>query len=151
MAVVRWDPLRELEEMSDRLNRVISRPGGGPVGTNGKETMTVADWIPTVDISETEAEYTILAELPGVKKQDVKVTVENGVLTIQGDRHQQAVENGKKYHRIERSYGRFVRSFTLPETVDEGKVQAEYAEGMLHLRLPKSEKAKPRQIEVKIA
>ena len=151
MAVVRWDPLRELEHMADRLNRVMSRQEGGTLNGNGKEVMTMADWVPTVDISETEAEYAIQAELPGVKKDAVKVTVENGVLTIQGERRQEQAEGGRKHHRIERSYGRFVRSFTLPDTVDEGKVRAEYADGMLHLYLPKAEKAKPKQIDVKIA
>ena len=151
MAVVRWDPLRELAEMSERLNRVVSRQGNGPMDGNGQEVMTVADWIPTVDISETEAEYAIQAELPGVKKEDVKVTLENGVLTIRGERRQTQTEPGRKYHRVEASYGRFVRSFTLPDTVEAGNVRAEYADGMLHLHLPKSEKAKPRQIEVKIA
>jgi HSP20 family protein len=121
MAVVRWDPLRELEQMTDRLNRVMSRSEGGVLNGNGKEAMTVADWIPTVDISETEAEYAIQAELPGVKKEAVKVTVENGVLTIQGERRHEQTANGSKHHRIERSYGRFARSFTLPDTVDEGK------------------------------
>ena len=151
MAVVKWDPFRELAEMSERLNRVVSRQGTGPMDGNGQEVMTVADWIPTVDISETEAEYTIQAELPGVKKENVRVTLENGVLTIQGERRQQQAEAGRKHHRIETSYGRFVRSFTLPDTVEAGNVRAEYADGMLNLHLPKSEKAKPRQIEVKIA
>ena len=151
MAIVKWDPFRELEEMSDRLNRMIARPAISPAVGQAKEVMTVADWTPTVDITETEGEYAIKAELPEVKKEDVKVTVEDGVLTIQGERKQEKEEKGKKYHRIERSYGRFVRSFTLPDTVDEGKVKAEYADGVLHLHLPKSEKAKPKQIDVKIA
>ncbi|MBA2487507.1 MAG: Hsp20/alpha crystallin family protein [Nitrospira sp.] len=151
MAILKWDPFRELEEMSERLNRMVSRPGISPAVGQAKEVMTVADWTPTVDISETEAEYAIKAELPEVKKEDVKVTVEDGVLTIQGERKHEKEVNGKKYHRIERSYGRFVRSFTLPDTVDEGKVKAEYAEGVLNLHLPKSEKAKPKQIDVKIA
>jgi HSP20 family protein len=80
----------------------------------------------------------------------VKVTVEDGVLTLQGERKQEKEETAKKYHRIERSYGRFVRSFTLPDSVDESKVKAEYTDGVLHLHLPKSEKAKPKQIDVKI-
>ena len=151
MAVIKWDPLRELEQMADRLNRVMSRPEGGSLSGNGQEAMTVADWVPTVDISETEGEYAILAELPGVKKDAVKVTVENGILTIQGERRQEHTEQGRRHHRIERAYGRFARSFTLPDTVDAGKVRAEYADGMLHLHLPKSEKAKPKQIEVTIA
>lgn len=151
MTLVKWDPFRELEEMSDRLNRMISRPTTHSAGGQGKEVMTVADWTPTVDISETEAEYAIKAELPEVKKEDVKVTVEDAVLTIQGERKHDTEEKGKKYHRIERSYGRFVRTFTLPDSVDESKVKAEYSDGVLHLHLPKSEKAKPKQIDVKIA
>ena len=134
-AVMRWDPFRELEEMSSRLNRVFN---------------TVADWIPTVDIAETDAEYQIKAELPEVKKEDVKVTVEDGVLTISGERRHETEEKGKKYHRVERSYGSFVRSFTLPDHVDDPKVKAEYKAGVLHLYLPKSEKAKPKAIDVKI-
>ena len=105
MAIVRWDPFRELQDMSDRLNRMVSRPAnGGSIG-QGKGVMTVADWTPTVDISESEAEYAIKAELPEVKREDVKVTVEDSVLTIQGERKQEKDEKGKKYHRIERSYG----------------------------------------------
>jgi HSP20 family protein len=129
----------------------MSRPGIGSAPGNEKEVMTVADWIPTVDISETETEYAIQAELPGVNKADVKVTLENGVLTIQGERRQQQMDSGRKHHRIETSYGRFVRSFSVPDSVEAENVRAEYADGMLHLHLPKSEKAKPRQIDVKIS
>jgi HSP20 family protein len=148
MALVRWDPFRELEDMSERLNRVFTRPALRP---SGKEALTVADWMPTVDISETDAEYLIKAELPEVKKEDVKVTVEEGVLTLQGERRQEKEEKGKKYHRVERSYGSFVRSFTLPESVDEAGVKAEYKDGVLSLHLPKSEKVKPKAIDVKVA
>ena len=147
-ALMRWDPFRELEDMSERLNRVFNRPAARTA--DSKETITVADWIPTVDIAETDTEYQIKAELPEVKKEDVKVTVEDGVLTIQGERRHEVEEKGKKYHRVERSYGSFVRSFTLPDHVDDAKVKAEYKDGMLHLHLPKSEKAKPKAIDVKI-
>lgn len=146
--LMRWDPFRELEDMSDRLNRMFARPA---VRTNGKETLTVADWSPTVDISETDGEYLIKAELPEVKKDDVKVTLEDGILTIQGERRREKDEKTTKYHRVERSYGSFVRSFSLPDQVDESGVKAEYRDGMLNLRIPKSEKAKPRAIEVKVA
>lgn len=146
--LMRWDPFRELEDMSDRLNRMFARPA---VRTNGKETLTVADWAPTVDISETDGEYLIKAELPEVKKDDVKVTLEDGILTIQGERRREKDEKTTKYHRVERSYGSFVRSFSLPDQVDENGVKAEYKDGMLNLRIPKSEKAKPRAIEVKVA
>ena len=148
MTLVRWDPFRELEDMSERLNRVLSRPS---LRNSGKENLTVADWMPTVDISETEAEYLIKAELPEVRKEDVKVTVENGVLTLQGERRQEKEEKGKKFHRVERSYGSFVRSFSLPESVEEGAVKAEYKDGVLNLHLPKSEKVKPKAIDVKVA
>jgi HSP20 family protein len=143
-----WNPSRELAELSDRLNRVFARM---PRGSNENEAMTVADWIPPVDISETAAEYVIQAEIPEVKKEDVKVTLEHGVLTVQGMRRQEVEENGKKYHRVERSYGSFVRSFSLPDLVDDTKVQADFKEGILTLHLPKSEKAKPKAIEVKVA
>jgi len=148
MTLVRWDPFRELEDMSDRLNRMFSRPA--LPRTNGKETMVVADWVPSVDVSETDGEYQIKAEIPDVKKEDVRVTLEDGVLTIQGERKQEKEEKGKKYHRVERSYGSFVRSFTLPDLVDEEKVKAEFKDGVLNLHLPKSEKPKPKAIEVKV-
>jgi len=150
MTLVRWDPFRELEDMSDRLNRMFNRPALPRTNGNGKETMTVADWVPSVDVSETEGEYQIKAEIPDVKKEDVKVTVEDGVLTIQGERKYEKEEKGKKYHRVERSYGSFVRSFTLPDLVDEEKVKAEFKDGVLNLQLPKSEKAKPKAIEVSV-
>lgn len=148
MNLVRWDPFRELEEMSNRLNRIFHRPA---LRTgNGKEALTIADWVPSVDISETDTEYLIKAELPEVKKEDVKVTLQDGVLTIQGERKQEKEEKGKKFHRVERSYGSFVRSFTLPDYVDDAKVKAEFKEGILNLHLPKSEKAKPKAIEVRV-
>lgn len=143
-----WNPSRELAEMSDRLNRVFARV---PRGGNENEAMTVADWTPSVDISETTAEYVIKAEIPEVKKEDVKVTLEHGVLTVQGIRRQEPEDKGRKYHRVERSYGTFVRSFSLPDLVDDTKVQAVFKEGILILHLPKSEKAKPKAIEVKVA
>ncbi|KAF4516271.1 hypothetical protein B566_EDAN000512 [Ephemera danica] len=105
-ALMRWDPFHELEEMSDRLNRMVARSA---TKANGKEALTVADWMPAVNISETASEYVIQAELPAVKKEDVKVTLEEGVLTIQGQRSQEKDEKTTKHHRIERSYGTFVR------------------------------------------
>ena len=148
MNALGWNPGRELEEMSDLLNRVLTR---GARGRNENEAMTVADWIPLVDISETTAEYVIKAEIPEVKKDDVKVTLEHGVLTVQGIRRQETEEKCKKYHRVERSYGSFVRRFSLPDLVDAAQVQAVFKDGILMLHLPKSEKAKPKAIEVKVA
>lgn len=143
-----WNPARELEEMSNRLNRFVAR---APRAQNENEAMTVPDWTPLVDISETTAEYVIKAEIPEVKKEDVKVMLEHGVLTVQGMRRQEAEEKGRKYHRVERSYGSFVRRFSLPDLVDDTKVQAVFKEGILMLHLPKSEKAKPKAIEVRVA
>jgi HSP20 family protein len=120
-------------------------------GNGGKEAMTVAEWSPLVDIMEDEKEYLIKAELPDMKKEDVKLTVENDVLTISGERKYAKEEKGEKYHRIERAYGSFLRSFSLPEDADGSKVSADYKDGMLKVHLPKSERAKPKAIEVKVA
>lgn len=147
--MAQWEPLRDLEEMSERMNHLLSRVG--LVGDGGKEALTTVDWTPSVDISETEKEYIIKAELPEVKKEEVKVAVQEGVLTIQGERKQEKEEKNKKFHRIERSYGAFLRSFTIPDDADETKVSAEFKEGILIVHLAKSEKAKPKSIEVKVA
>ena len=149
MNVARWNPLRELEEMSERLNRFLGRKDDRR--SNDRELMTVADWAPSVDISETDEAFHIAVELPEVKKEDVRITVDNGILTLQGERTQEREEKDRKIHRIERSYGRFVRSFSLPGIVDDTKVRAEFKNGVLYLDLPKSEKAKPKAVEVQVA
>ena len=149
MNLERWDPFRELEEMSSRLNRFFNRPVLR--GDKGQESLTVADWAPLVDIQETDKEYVIKAELPEVKKEDVKVAVEDGVLTLQGERKYEKEEKNKKFHRVERSYGKFVRSFSVPLDVDEKKLGADFHDGMLTVHLPKSETVKPKAIEVKVA
>jgi HSP20 family protein len=155
MNLVRWDPFRELEDMGERLNRVfagLGRPGlVRSSGNEGREELTVPQWAPMVDIVETDDEYLIKAELPEVRREDVKVSVENGVLTIRGERKLEKEANGKKLHRVERYYGSFLRTFVVPDNVDETKVRAEFKDGVLNVHLPKSEKAKPRAIEVKVA
>jgi HSP20 family protein len=144
----RWDPFNELEEMEKRLATLFGR---APLRKNGdKEVMTVAEWAPLVDITEDEKEYLIKAELPEVNKEEVKLTVHDDVLSISGERKYEKEEKGKKYHRVERAYGSFTRSFTLPEDADASKVAADYKDGVLKVHLPKSEKAKPKSIEVKI-
>lgn len=151
MSVVRWDPFRELEEMNERLNRVFGRSMLTPTrGAEGGDTMTTFDWAPNVDIVETPEEFQIKAELPEVKKEDVKVSVDQGVLRLRGERKQETEEKGKKFHRIERSYGTFMRTFTLPDNVDESHVKAEFKDGVLNVRLPKAERSKPKAIEVKV-
>lgn len=145
----RWDPFKELEDMERRLSAWFGWPLRRREGE--KEALTVAEWSPLVDIEESEKEYLIKAELPEVKKEDVKISVQEDVLTISGERKSEKEEKGKKYHRVERCYGSFMRSFTLPEDADGTKVTAEYKDGVLRIHLPKSEKAKPKAIEVKVA
>jgi HSP20 family protein len=149
-ALTRWDPFKEMEETHNRLAKIfgLSQPR---LGNSGQELMTIAEWAPSVDIIEDEKEWLVKADLPEVKKEDVKVTVENGVLTITGERRLEKEEKDRKYHRVERSYGSFFRSFTLPDAADSPKVSAEFKEGVLKVHLPKSEKAMPKAIEVKLS
>ncbi len=149
MQLTRWNPYHELEEMNDRLNRAFGRPVVR--AETGKEMLTAPDWTPTVDIIENPEEYILKVEIPEVKKDDVKVSVDNGILRIQGERNQEKEEKGKKFHRVERLYGSFLRTFTMPENVEEGNVRAEFKDGVLNVRLMKSEKAKPKAIEVKVS
>jgi len=153
-ALTRWNPWRELEDFQSRIlsafnpgtsNRLSNR-GDGDGDGNGS-----ALWMPLVDITEDDKEYLITAELPEVKKEDVKVTVENGVLTLTGERKFEKEEKDKRYHRLERSYGSFARSFTLPSDSDAQKVNAEFKDGVLKVHVTKSETAKPKQIEVKVS
>jgi len=148
MRPISRDTLRDLQNMSDRIDRLLA---GRNIPSAGRdEAMALVDWAPAVDVMETDDEFQIRAELPGVEKKDVKLSVENGVLLISGHREQEKEEKGKRYHKIERAYGNFARSFTVPEAVDAEKVTAEFKHGLLTVRLPKSEKARPKSIEVKV-
>jgi HSP20 family protein len=147
-ALTTWNPLRELGNLENRLDRLFGQ--SWPSRNGEKEAMTVSQWTPLVDISEDANEYLVKAELPELKKEEVKVSVENGELTISGERKSEKEEKGKKFHRIERSYGSFLRSFTLPESVNAEKVSAEFKDGVLSVHLPKDERAKPKSIEVKV-
>jgi len=149
MNIVKWNPFRELEEMQTRLNHLFSEV---PARRPETDQLFFADWAPAVDVQETDAEYLIKAELPEVKKEDVKIEVLEGVLTIEGARTQEKEEKGKKFHKVERSYGKFVRQFAMPQAVDAAKVQAEFKDGVLNVHLPKIPvAAKPKGIEVKVA
>jgi HSP20 family protein len=140
-----------MDELQRRLNSIFTLPPARSELKESKEAMTVAQWSPVVDITEDDREYLIKAELPEVKKEDVKVTVENGVLTLTGERKFEREEKGRKYHRVERAYGSFTRSFSVPEDADETKVSAEFKDGVLTVRLGKNEKARPKSIEVKVS
>jgi HSP20 family protein len=147
MNIVKWTPFRELEDIQARLNRYF-----GDIPARRFETEPFfTDWRPAVDVQETEKEYLIRAELPEVKKEDVKIEMVDGVLNIEGERKQEKEEKGRRFHKVERSYGKFVRQFMLPAGVDPMKVQAEFKEGMLNVHLPKTEEAKPKTVEVKVA
>ena len=147
MALTKWDPWREMEDMFDRYTRAGGWPRSG-----GQDVVATGDWSPRVDIAETDKEFLIKAEITEVKKDDVTVTVDNGVLTFSGERKQEKEEKekGKKFHRMERYYGSFTRSFTIPDNVAESKVKATFKDGMLALTLPKTEETKPKAIDVKI-
>jgi len=147
MALIKWDPFNEIDDMVSRLERYTEKMGWPSLR---RENFTTSEWTPKVDIVESDGEYTIKAELPEINKEDVKVSVENGELTISGERKQEKEEKGKKFHRIERYYGSFMRSFTLPDNADEANIKATFKDGMLNLSLPKSAEYKTRSHEVKI-
>ena len=141
MALVRWDPIRELAGMEiDRLNRMFSDFYGEGLGRG---------WAPPVDIYESEkGELVLKAELPDMKRDDIKVTFENNVLTLSGERQLEREHRRERFQRLERHYGSFTRSFTLPPTIDAAQISASYKDGVLTIRLPQREEAKPKQIAV---
>lgn len=147
MNIIRWDPFREIEGIQSRLNRMFGdRPSRGIDG----DDLSFAEWAPAVDIQETDKEYVVKADLPEVKKEDVKVEFDDGVLTVEGERKQEKEEKGTRFHKIERAYGKFVRRFALPTGVDASKVSAEFKEGVLNVHLPKSANGKPKATAVKV-
>jgi HSP20 family protein len=139
--------------MEQVQNRLASLWTLDPFRTNGgkEETLTVAEWTPRVDIVEDEKEIVVKAELPEMKKEDVKVTVDQGVLTISGERRIEKEEKNKKYHRIESEYGSFLRSFTLPAAIVADKVSADFKDGVLKVHLPKDSKPGVKAVEIKVA
>ena len=146
MAITRWDPFRELEDMTHRLNRILSPSWRG----NDNLQMAAFDWMPVVDIKENTEAFLIHAELPGMKKEDVHIHLENGVLTLRGERRQEKDERDATTHRVERSYGAFIRSFTLPENVDDSQTLAELKDGVLTVKLMKTTAQKPKSRKIEI-
>lgn len=146
MAIARFDPFRDLSVLQDRVNRLFGDAYGA------REEGVLSSWVPAVDIFENEKKELVLkAELPDVKKEDVSVTVENNTLTLSGERKLDSEVKKEQYHRLERAYGSFSRSFSLPTTVDTGKIGAEFKNGVLTVRLPFREEAKPRSINVDVS
>jgi len=150
----KWNPFREMDELHTRLNALMGR-AFGRVPLRGDpesdEAITLSAWAPLVDITEDDKEYVVKAELPEVKKEELKVTVEDGVLTISGERKFEKEEKNKRYHRVERAYGSFARSFTVPDDADPAKVHADFKDGVLNVRIEKAERAKPKTIDVKVS
>ena len=149
--LIRWNPFREMEDIQRRMSSLWDDNLRRNNLTQGEENITVPEWAPVVDIIEDESEYLIKVELPEVQKDDVKVTVENGTLTISGERKAEKEQKGRRFHRVERFFGRFERSFAVPDDTDSEHVKAEFKDGVLWIRLAKSEKARPKQIEVKVS
>lgn len=145
-----WDPFRDLEGTRGRLATLFG-PLARPRDLEKDEALTVAEWAPLVDIVEDDQEYLIKAEVPEVKKEDIKVSVADDVLTISGERAMIKEEKNRKCRRIERAYGSFARSFSLPDDADAGKIAAEFKDGLLKVHLPKSAKAHAKAIDVKVA
>lgn len=142
MAMIKWEPLRDIEDLFERYSRSLSGPFFRPSDfARPSELLANGEWSPRVDISENDAAFQIKAEVPGVRKDDVKVTLENGVLTLQGERHQEHEEKGLRFHRVERSYGNFIRSFTLPNNVDAQQLKAHFHDGLLEVEIPKTPEA----------
>lgn len=141
-----FDPFRQLQQ---RFNRFFGETFDPFAGT--EENWSLATWAPVCDIYETENALVLKAELPEVKTEDVKVTLENNVLTMRGERKFSAETKKENYHRVERSYGEFMRSFTLPNTVDANQITAEFKDGVLNITMPKRAETKPKQVEVKVA
>jgi HSP20 family protein len=149
MAIVRWnDPLGEFARLQNRINRAF----GDAYGHNDEGLTSSGSWMPPVDIYQNgEHEIVLKADVPDMTREDIDITVDNGTLTIKGAKKQASDVKEEHYHRIERNYGSFSRSFSLPQTVDTTKVGADYRNGVLTVRLPLREEAKPRQIKVDVA
>ena len=143
MTLTRWSPLSGLAALAvDRLNRMFEAAWNG-------EPLASGAWLPPVDIAETaEKDIILKAELPEMKREDIKVSFENNTLTLEGERTFKRDEQGEKYHRVERGYGSFRRSFTMPANVDPSRVEADYKDGVLTVKLPRREESRPRQIQI---
>ena len=147
MNIVRYDPFRDIRGLQDEMNRLFS----STFSRGGDDQMTRGAWNPSVDIFENKDQIVLEAELPGMNAEDVNISIENNVLTLHGERRFEKKDEGDNFHRVERSYGSFTRSFTLPPTVSSENANAEFNNGVLRLTLAKREEAKPRRIEIKAA
>lgn len=146
MPLMKWEPFEELVSLQDRINKIFEES----FPRSRKEGLMRGGWTPPVDIAETADALLIKAEIPGIKPEEIDIQITGDTLTIKGERKQEKEEKGKNYHRIERSYGSFHRSFSLGIPVKEKEVKATYKDGILEINIPKAEEAKPRQIKIKV-
>jgi len=150
MALIKWDPFGDLLSIQEKMNKLFEDTLTHQGRTyKPDEELSMAQWAPPVDIYETENEIILKAELPEIKKEDVEINVENNVLTLKGERKFEKETKKENYHRVERSYGSFKRSFTLPTTVDQEKIDASFDDGILKIAMAKKEETKPKQISIK--
>ena len=152
MTLVKWNPSRELLNVEREFNKLFNtfnrRYGFDDSSTN--EELENAVWSPLTDISENKDQYILKMDLPGVSKENLKLSFHDGELIISGERKQEKEDKDSKYHRIERTYGKYFRSFTLPQTIQADKINAEFKDGQLTITVPKSEEAKPKELEIKV-
>jgi HSP20 family protein len=148
--LTRWGPLREFSAMQDRINRMsrLFRESYSPEGP--EEALTTTSFAPLVDIYEDEHNITLKLEAPGIDEKDIDVRIDNNTLTVHGERKIEKEEKEENFRRVERQYGSFTRSFTLPSSVDVSQVSADYAQGVLNIKLAKKAEAKPKQIKVNV-
>ena len=148
MSIIRWRPTRDLLSIRDEVNRLFDNFFTGvPERRRG---LLEGEWAPSVDVAETENDVVVTAELPGVEQDDVDITITDDILTLKGEKKEEKEVKEKNYHRIERSYGSFQRSISLPSGVQADKAKAIYKDGVLHITLPKAEEAKPKQIKIDV-
>lgn len=150
MTLIRWEPFRELDNLFTRCNPFFGRLPAGRPSVTGVDTQAAPVWAPAANVSETDAEYLIKAELPEVSKDDIKVSVDDGVITISGERRNEVEQKAERMHRIESCYGSFFRSFRLPDDADVDGIHAESKNGILKVRVPKQAAARPRTVEVQV-
>jgi HSP20 family protein len=145
MTIVRWEPLRELNSLQSEMNRLFNTVFDSPSGSSGT---VMRRWMPAMDLVEATDHYVLRADLPGMSEDDVAIEFDDGVLTVSGERKAEHEESKEGYHRVERSFGAFSRSLTLPQGIDAGAVTASFDRGVLEIRIPKPEERKPRKIAI---
>ncbi len=145
---MRWSPVRDILNIQDEMSRLFN---AFFTNTPDRTEGSTFSWGPLVDISETDDEIKVIAEVPGMKKEDIKISIQDNVLTLRGEKKQEKEEKDKNSHRVERAYGAFERSFSLPASVQTDKVKASYKEGVLTISLPKPEEAKPKEIDISVS